>query len=285
MTLLDTPSSTKPNLLVIGAQKAGSTWLHKVLDAHPDVFMSKTKELMFFDNTKQTPQNIETYLENFRDGATHRYRGEATPGYFWISERRGNAAERAHALLGPDIKIVLSLRDPIDRAVSAYFHHFKQGRVDPTKPFESEVQNYGILDVGHYPKHYESWAEFFPADNIMITYFDHIRSNPQAVAAQVYDWLELPHFEYHAPEKRHNAGFAKAIVNGALTIAEADGEGLNARFFAGKLKADPALGLPKITQDDINWLGEFYANDIQYIQSKLGGTDVLWGPKPLQEYA
>lgn len=274
----------QPNLLVIGAQKAGSTWLHKILDAHPDIFMSKTKELMFFDKKKQTPSSTSDYLENFSESHGHSYRGEATPGYFWTAEARGNAAENAYALLGSNVRLVLSLRDPVDRAVSAFFHHFRQGRINCQATLREQADLGGIVDIGHYQKHYLAWTNIFPKDNFYVTFFDGIRVDGQGIASNLYEWLGLSDFRDSTPEKRPNAGLTKTIKNGKLTLAAAESSPLNKRFFAGQLKADPSQGAPSVTQQDIDWLGDVFEQDIHFVKEHFDSADLDWGPKDLSFY-
>lgn len=273
-----------PNLLVIGAQKGGSTWLYHALKQHPDVFMSKVKELSFFDNQEQSVENISKYLGNFSDGADKRYRGEATPGYFRVSENSQNVPQNVIDLIGKDVRLVLSLRDPIDRAVSAYFHHFRAGRMDPSKTMRDQANKGGVLDFGHYKACYETWGQKFPSSSFFFTAFDKIKEDGQKVATELFKWLDLPDHKINRADVRHNAGFEKEIVDGRLQLSFESENPWNKRFWAGELSADPKKGSIGVTQADIDWMAEIFADDIAFVQSNVLSFDVDWGPKPLTFY-
>src|SRR5262245_15946864 len=108
---------TLPNFLVIGAQRAGTTLLHRILDLHPAVYMPyRRKEVHYFD--WYYDRGPEWYSRFFPTGAeARRYRaiGEATPDYLFDAR----APQRIRALL-TDCRFVLSLRNPVDRAFSWY---------------------------------------------------------------------------------------------------------------------------------------------------------------------
>jgi hypothetical protein len=126
VTSTEAPDTTVPNLFVVGAAKAGTTALWKHLDMHPDIFMSRLKEPHFFSRggTPGLPlvKDPVAYAELFVGGAGHRYRGEASPSYLWDSETPTRIREGA-----PDARIVISLRDPVERAYANYWTHVGLG--------------------------------------------------------------------------------------------------------------------------------------------------------------
>jgi hypothetical protein len=274
----------QPNLLVIGAQKGGSTWLYHVLKQHPDIFMSEVKELSFFNKELQTEKNISRYLENFSQGAQYQYCGEATPGYFAIPDARRDVPQNAYDLLGSDARLVLSLRDPVDRAVSAYFHHFRAGRIDPSKTMRDQAHIGDILNFGHYKICYEHWVRVFRPEVFFVTAFERIGANGQKIASELYKWLGLADHINLDANTRHNFGFERAIIDGNLQVIKDSSNPLNRRLWAGQLRADPALGSVCITQEDIDWLGEIFADDIAFVEKSLLKSDLGWGAKPLDFY-
>jgi hypothetical protein len=134
-----------PNLVVIGAMKCGTTSLHHYLDLHPEIAMSRPKELNFFIGPDaaahpDAPGPVDWrrgtwhsgpawYAAHFDDAAP--VRGEVSPGY--TSPSHPCVAERMAALI-PEAHLVYAVRDPIRRAVSQYWHH----RRDGTEPRELE---------------------------------------------------------------------------------------------------------------------------------------------------
>jgi hypothetical protein len=138
-----------PNLVIIGAMKCGTTSLHHYLDLHPEISMSRPKELNFFvgrddagaeDRLDWSRGNwhrgARWYAGHFDPAAT--VRGEASPGY--TSPSHPLVAGRMAALV-PDARLVYAVRDPVARAVSQYLHHRREGT--ETRDLED-----ALLDAG-----------------------------------------------------------------------------------------------------------------------------------------
>ena len=127
---------TLPNFLVIGAAKSGTSSLYMYLKQHPEIYMSPIKEPHFFsfdDESKMTKgpgdpihkaiTNFDDYQAQF-DGVTdEKAIGEASTSYLYRPEAPG----RIHAML-PDAKLIVILRNPVDRAFSAYMHVVRDKR-------------------------------------------------------------------------------------------------------------------------------------------------------------
>ena len=107
-----------PNLIVIGAAKCGTTSLHAYLDEHPEIAMSREKELHFFVDRKNWGRGIEWYEAQFDASAP--VRGESSPGYSAYPLYEGVAERMARVV--PDAKLVYLVRDPVERVVSHYTH-------------------------------------------------------------------------------------------------------------------------------------------------------------------
>jgi hypothetical protein len=130
-----------PNLVVIGAMKCGTTSLHHYLDLHPEICMSRPKELNFFLGPEAAPDGevdwrrgtwacgVDWYAAHFDASAP--VRGEVSPGY--TSPAHPYVAARMAAVV-PGARLVYAVRDPIRRAVSQYRHH----RRDGTEPRDLE---------------------------------------------------------------------------------------------------------------------------------------------------
>src|SRR3954452_21113023 len=112
-----------PNLLIIGAHKAGTTSLHRYLDIHPEVRMSEHKELAYFCGPTNDPLLVSRrhlgeawYRANFVGSvAVH---GESSTPYTFYSVVRG-VPQRIHGAI-PDVKLIYIVRDPVDRLISHY---------------------------------------------------------------------------------------------------------------------------------------------------------------------
>ena len=115
---------TLPNLIVIGAQKCGTSGLHYYLSLHPEVSMSTPKELNFFITERNYPRGLEWYSRHF--DATARCRGEASPNYTAYPQHLG-VPERIAAVV-PDVRLVYIVRDPIERITAHFVHNFAKRR-------------------------------------------------------------------------------------------------------------------------------------------------------------
>ncbi len=129
---------TYPTFLVIGAQKCGTNWIAQMLSQHPEVcvpskksyiFFNKIhKELHFFNKRQRYEYGLEWYKSWFKIAPSTRAAGEFTPNYLWTNERNNlttkdekswNIPELVHKHY-PNLKLIVSLRDPVERAISAY---------------------------------------------------------------------------------------------------------------------------------------------------------------------
>ena len=122
------PSPVGPTFILLGANKGGTTSLWKYLDQHPDVYMSRVKEPMYFSSIPEEPKGrtddrwrvnaVRTwseYTKLFEPGRKFSARGEASTGYL----RNEQVPARMHSEL-PDIQLAAILRNPFDRALSHY---------------------------------------------------------------------------------------------------------------------------------------------------------------------
>src|SRR5438105_1889408 len=112
-----------PNLLIIGGLKCGTTSLHHYLSLHPEVAMSRPKELNFFVEDLNWPLGADWYASHFDPAAS--IRGESSPHYT-NRPRFGGVPERISSVLGRP-RLILVVRDPIDRMLSHYLHNLGGG--------------------------------------------------------------------------------------------------------------------------------------------------------------
>jgi Sulfotransferase family len=134
-----------PDFLVIGAPKAGTTALHSALAAHPELHMSRVKEPKFFLTSGPPPArgggpgDVQTYREHvwrredyealFDEAPAGTLKGESTP--FYLYDR---AAQRRIKALIPDVRMIVILRDPVERAHSNWTHLWSAG-LEPVGDF------------------------------------------------------------------------------------------------------------------------------------------------------
>lgn len=172
------------NLIGVGAQKCATTWLHFVLKAHPDAFMSEPKELDFFSSFFD--RGYEWYDRHFVGGAGKAVRGEISPSYLHDFD----APARAFAY-APAAKVVAVLRDPVDRAFSNHLHEVRNGNCTSVD-FEAGMANNPLyLHQSRYALHLNRWLEAFPKEQVKILLQEDIRADPMAVLTDVCGWLGI----------------------------------------------------------------------------------------------
>ncbi|GFJ84371.1 sulfotransferase family protein [Phytohabitans houttuyneae] len=173
-----------PHFLIAGVPKAGTTALHAALVRHPDLFLPSVKEPKFFltdgpPPTRGGPGDAQTYQEHvwrredyerlFDPAPPGALRGEATP--FYLHHLDSHA--RIHRLV-PDAKIILLLRDPVDRAHSNWTHLWTAGlepeadfltacRLEDQRKAAGWAAFWHYLDLGRYGAQVKHLYEYFPA--------------------------------------------------------------------------------------------------------------------------
>lgn len=162
-----------PNFLIIGAEKAATTWLARSLAEHPEVFVPPEKELFFFSS--RFDRGLDWYAGHFREWSGEPRVGEATPVYL----SHPDAPSRIRETLG-EIDLLVSLRHPVDRAYSAYWHNLRQGRISPDSPFRAalEADAWEIRTRGLYGMHLARYLALFPRDRLHVLEYDRIQANP-----------------------------------------------------------------------------------------------------------
>ena len=115
---------TLPNLIVIGSQKCGTSGLHHYLGLHPEISMSKPKELDFFITERNYPLGLDWYQGHFDSRA--KVRGESSPNYTAFPQHVG-VPERMRSIV-PEARLLYMVRDPIDRIGAHWVHNFAKRR-------------------------------------------------------------------------------------------------------------------------------------------------------------
>jgi hypothetical protein len=192
----------------IGAQKCASTWLHEALGSHPEIAASAVKELDFFSYTYG--RGFQWYETELGDAAGKRAVGEISPSYFHHPE----APARAFAYRD-DLRIVVSLRDPIERAMSNHLHLIKlRFLTGPDQTFERGLENNPMyLHQSRYALHLGRWLATFPRAALHVVLQEDVRARPQEELARLFAFLGVADTARVAPRANANAS-AVARVEG-----------------------------------------------------------------------
>lgn len=192
---------TLPNFFVIGAQKGGTTSLYHYLDQHPEVFMSRVKEPGFFMFARDLPPDpvhpelVRTWADYealFADLAGEKAVGEASTTYLTHPDAPANI----HAAV-PDARLVAVLRNPVDRAFSAYSMRTANGREDRT--FTAAIDDdlagriradgWRYVDTGRYGEQLTRYLAVFPAEQLQVHLYEDLARDTLRVVRQVFVFL------------------------------------------------------------------------------------------------
>lgn len=171
-------ASPLPDFVVIGARKCGTTWLDSALRSHPGVHLpTTTKELFFFD--RYWDRGLDWYAAQFGTPPPDATIGEVTPSYLHDPEAPARLASSI-----PEVRLVVILRDPVDRAESDYHHALRKG--DVTGSIEAAVgARPTILEESRYGAALERWLEYFTPDQLHITLFEQMIEDPKSALRKI----------------------------------------------------------------------------------------------------
>jgi hypothetical protein len=177
-------SGAFPNLIIIGAQKCGTTSLHHYLDAHPEVSMSRRKETNYFVRNGSWDRGPEWYASHFDPGAP--VRGEASTDYTNLPESAG-AAERIHSAV-PGARLIYLVRDPLDRMASHYAHARATGveRRSLAEAISDPQDSYFMRSC--YATQLKPFLELFPREQILVDTRERLLRERQATLRRIFEF-------------------------------------------------------------------------------------------------
>ena len=231
-------SSEWPNLFLIGAPRCGTTTLHAALGRHPQVFMSPVKEPFFFvplrreEVGRRRIYDERGYLSLFAGAQDEPVRGESSATYLWTD----SVPARIRAVR-PDAKIVVILREPVERAYSHYL--LARRELLETRPFLQAIEEdlrgaeppQGVaalrallpgassiyVDPSRYCESLTRWLDTF-GDSVLVLFYEEAFRDPRGalrrifelvgVAPELADRIELPELN---PYARHRNRLARAL--------------------------------------------------------------------------
>ncbi len=222
---------TLPNFLIVGTPKAGTTAIYDYLQQHPQIFMSAVKEPYFFmmegrevdftgpgdrEALSHVVTSMDEYQALFADVKDEIAIGEGSTCYL----RDESSAGRIRQHL-PDVRIVIGLRNPVDRAFSSYSHLRRDGR-ETIEDFEQALKEEpkrieaGYEPLWHYAQsglYYESLQRFyslFPKENIFLYLFEDLKADAPGLMRSLYEFLGVePDFAPDTEAKHNVSGIPK----------------------------------------------------------------------------
>lgn len=180
-----------PNFLYVGVDKAGSTWLYKALRQHVQVYVPTAKDIYFFD--REYERGLDWYAGFFVAAPpSARRRGEICHDYLHAPD----APARIAATL-PGVKILITLREPVDRTRSAYLHYAKVGATE--LDFATAIEQHPWMwERSRYAESLGRYLDHFPREQIAVFFFDDLAADPDGFFDQVCDALSVDRLPRHS---------------------------------------------------------------------------------------
>jgi hypothetical protein len=301
-----------PQFFVVGAPKAGTTAVYHWLRSHPTVFLPSVKEPSYFayvdssatprngpydpDYVRQITVNRKSYAELY-DAAGSRLTGDISPVYL-LNEC---AAERI-SVARPDARIIILLRDPVERAFSQFMHHLRDS-IEPCETFEEalEQEEKRLLDGwspghayaahGHYLSQIEKYFAVFPKEQLLVLEYQDLQSAPEHCWRQICEHLRIEPISL-VQNERVNATCDLVDVSGRPGLARrlkhpGPAQALLKRLMPPRLRAKlrhflegPRRPVPALRADTALSLAGRYQNERRKIEQLIGLSLAHWTSEP-----
>lgn len=270
---------TLPDFLVIGAQRAGTTWLDNMLRTHPAIRMSRNrKEVHFFDQNYD--KGIDWYGSFFEAEGSDSVRvGETTPHYLYHPEVPSRVAE-----VLPEAQLVAILRDPIGRAFSQYGHNVKSKGW--TLSFEEAIEeDPQLLERGKYMDQLRRFLPYFGRDQLLVMIFEEVTREPESGARALGQFLGVNPDRFSSNLPQANASYVPRFAR-SYAAARSVGRTLRRTGLDAVVEGVKRVGAPRIfgtrgrldPMSDLTRarLGDYFAHDREELEDFLGRRISLW---------
>lgn len=186
----------KIDFIGVGVPKAGTTWIAENLNEHPDILFSSEKtrkEINFFNKNSCYFEGLEYYLSMFPAPVPGKIRGEFSPTYFY--DDRVPLRIKNHF---PNVKILISLRNPIRMMYSLYWYAKNAIRLEVPETFERAIEEKSLepvkLTKGLFYSRLTNYYDNFNSENIQVVLYDDIEKRPDKVMESIQDFLGVDHY-------------------------------------------------------------------------------------------
>ena len=217
-----------PNLFILGAAKAGTTTLFEQLRQLPDVYFPFSKEPLFFSQDRLYEKGLSWYANTFyKEAKGYPVRGDASPHYLYWGEK---AAPRLAQAYDEPPKMIVLLRDPVNRAYSWYWNMVREG--NETLSFEEALaceaerlqthqgmlekqgsMKYGYVRGSRYATQLKPFLDSFPRENFQFILYDELKDDPQTTLQVVLQFLELENTQRRFEQVQSNPAAMPRSMN------------------------------------------------------------------------
>jgi hypothetical protein len=300
-----------PNFLIIGAMKSGTTSLYQYLNQHPQIYMSPKKEPNFFAlegssldfDGAEGKEKIKRWLERafvtdleeyralFRGVSSEKAVGEASPMYLYNPE----APSRIKHYI-PEAKLIAILRNPVERAYSAFVYMSRDGR-EPLSVFSQALQAeetrmatnwewiWHYKNVGFYYAQLKRYSDMFDQDQIKVYLYEDLKADPLHVVQDIFRFLRVDDTFNPDTSLRHNVSgipknralswllFKRNPVKAGLRPLLPEGM---RRLVSISLKNRSLVKAPPLAPEVRRELTEVYRDDILKLEGLIGRDLSEW---------
>jgi hypothetical protein len=192
----------KPNLFIIGSMKSGTTYLHRLLASHPSIFMSEPKEPCAFVEPDQLRplwpwawdqgywRDRERYFQLFQSTGAAKIVGTGSV-YYTHLPLATDVPKRIHQF-NPDSRLIYVMRDPIERAVSHYWHQVRWHKEH--RSLSSAIKNdQRYRDVSYYAMQLAPYFALFARHQIKTLTFEELTNKTEPTMTAIFRWLSVDH--------------------------------------------------------------------------------------------
>lgn len=266
-----------PTFLIIGAPRAATSWITRNLRLHPEIYLPRRKELHFFD--RHYDRGIKYYMKYFEDRKEETAVGEATPAYLHglYSDNDIPALIKKHL---PHVKLIASLRNPVDRLYSRYWNAKAKFAENADLSFEEKIrQKPEFIEEGFYYYQLMRFFQLFPRERVLILLFDDLEANPDLFLEKIYSFLSV--------NRNFTTGFERTRVNAASSKKHLGKFeilwNLHRAFFrigafqiASFIEASNRRAIPPMKEETRKWLVNIYAEKNLKLQELIGRDLHTW---------
>ncbi len=221
----------KINFFIVGAQKAGTSWMYACMYEHPEICIPN-KEPHFFSREKNLKKGLNWYLDTYNRCDINSVKGECSTSYLSALEVPEKLYEH-----NPNAKIIISLRNPIDRAFSQYRNSIKAGEIDSSVTFkEACKKDSSIVEQGMYYEQVKRYFNTFGKENVLVLIYEDIKEDSSLFITNVFKFLNV------------DSNFVPSLLNRKVNTARTP------RFvFLDRIMIHTAEAMRKIGLEKIVW--------------------------------
>jgi hypothetical protein len=287
----------KVDFFVVGVARAGTTSLYNFLSKHPQLFLPKVKECNFFSDVESLDDraylspvpgkyhhmkiinSYDVYESLYREAANDNLKGDVSPSYIWDRNTAKKIYEHNN-----DAKIIISLRNPIERAYSHYLMHFNTG-YEKKSTFEEAIQDrkkniWGggnmYLEMSLYYDQVKEYFNYFNEENIYIVIYEDWVSNIDDNINSLYEFLDVDPFSDFQFDEKYNQTknikrrgllnfFRKKKIKPLLDkmISENLRHKIKEGFFESDVRKE------KLMPDTVERMKDFFKSDVEDMETLI----------------